>query len=71
MDNQQVAEGIVCFGASVLDSRNTPIAGVAVSLLVDDVTDEGRERIIADVRRIASTLSARMGADIEGGTPQV
>ena len=71
VDNQQVAEGIVCFGASVLDSRNTPIAGVAVSLLVDDVTDEDRERIIADVRRIASKLSTRMGADLEGGATPV
>lgn len=67
VDNQQVAEGLICFGASVLDSRNTPIAGVAVSLLVDDVTDSDRERIIANVRRIASKLSERMGADLDGG----
>ena len=45
-----------------------PIAGVAVSLLVDDVTESDRERIIANVRRIASKLSARMGADLDGGT---
>ncbi len=64
VDNQQVAEGIVCFGASVLDSRNRPIAGVAVSLPVDDVTDAKREQIIANVRRIATRLSHRMGADL-------
>jgi len=64
VDNQQVAEGIICFGASVLDSRNTPIAGVAVSLLVDDVTDKERKKIIENVRRIASRLSTRMGADL-------
>jgi DNA-binding IclR family transcriptional regulator len=65
VDNQQVAEGIICFGASVLDSRNIPIAGVAVSLLADDVTEKDREKIIAEVRRIASKLSARMGADLD------
>ncbi|MCI5075869.1 IclR family transcriptional regulator [Oricola sp.] len=64
VDNQQVAEGIVCFGASVLDSRNTPIAGVAVSLLAEDISEAEREKIIANVRRIASTLSTRMGADL-------
>ncbi len=64
VDNQQVAEGIVCFGAAVLDSRNRPIAGVAVSLPVDDVTEARREQIIANVRRIAGRLSHRMGADL-------
>lgn len=67
VDNQQVAEGIVCFGAAVLDSRNRPIAGVAVSLPVDDVSDGKREQIIANVRRIAERLSHRMGADIVSG----
>ena len=47
----------------MLDSRNRPIAGVAVSLPVDDVTDALRQQVIADVRRIAGQLSHRMGAD--------
>ncbi|MAY61730.1 MAG: hypothetical protein CML29_05925, partial [Rhizobiales bacterium] len=59
------ADGIICFGASVLDSRNMPIAGVAVSLLAEDVSEKDRERIIANIRRIATRLSARMGADLE------
>jgi len=62
IDNQQVAEGIICFGASVLDSRNMPIAGVAVSLLADQTTEEDRKQIIANVKRITSRLSVRMGA---------
>jgi DNA-binding IclR family transcriptional regulator len=64
LDNQQVAEGIVCYGASVLDSRNRPIAGVAVSLLADDLSDTDRDQIISNVQRIAARLSRRMGADI-------
>lgn len=65
IDNQEVAEGIICFGASVLDSRNMPIAGVAVSLLAEEVTQSEREEIIANIRRIATRLSARMGADLD------
>lgn len=65
IDNQQVAEGIICFGASVLDSRNSPIAGVAVSLLVDEVNDKQQSQIIANISRIAARLSKRMGADLE------
>ena len=64
VDDQQVAEGIICFGASVLDSRNMPIAGVAVSLLADQTSEEDRKQIIANVRRITSRLSIRMGADL-------
>ena len=65
VDNQEVADGIVCFGASVLDSRNKPIAGVAVSLLADDQTKQERDQIIGNVRDIATRLSTRMGADLE------
>lgn len=65
-DDQQVAEGIICFGASVLDSRNRPMAGVAVSLPADELPQEERDRVIANVQRIATRLSHRMGADLSG-----
>jgi len=63
-DDEQVAEGMICFGACVLDSRNRPIAGVAVSLPAEALTEEDRDRIIANVQRIATRLSHRMGADL-------
>jgi DNA-binding IclR family transcriptional regulator len=63
-DNQQVAEGIVCYGAPVLDSRNRTMAGVAVSLLAESLSDAEREDVIAEVKRIAQQLSHRMGAEI-------
>ncbi|PWE54957.1 IclR family transcriptional regulator [Metarhizobium album] len=63
-DDQQVAEGIVCFGASVLDSRNRPIAGVAVSLPTEALESGDRGRVISNVQRIATRLSHRMGADL-------
>jgi len=63
-DDQQVAEGIVCFGASVLDSRNRPIAGVAVSLPTEALANGDRGQVISNVQRIATRLSHRMGADL-------
>lgn len=72
-DEEQVAEGMVCFGATVLDSRNRPIAGIAVSLSMDAEAIGDRTSIIANVLRMASRLSHRMGADVsasgEAGTP--
>lgn len=63
-DDEQVAEGIICFGATVLDSRNRPIAGVAVSLPNEAVDDDVQRKAIANVKRIAMRLSHRMGADL-------
>jgi DNA-binding IclR family transcriptional regulator len=63
-DDQQVAEGIICFGASVLDSHNRPMAGVAVSLPADSLVLSDRDRVIGNVKRIATGLSHRMGADL-------
>lgn len=64
-DNEQVVEGIICFGASVLDSRNRPIAGVAVSLPAERLSDQEKQRIISNVQRITKELSHRMGADLQ------
>lgn len=63
-DDEQVAEGVVCFGASVLDAHNRPIAGVAVSLPSESVPAIEQERAISNVQRIATRLSHRMGADL-------
>jgi DNA-binding IclR family transcriptional regulator len=64
-DDEQVAEGMVCYGASVLDSRNRPIAGVAVSLPPKNFSTAERNNIINNLKGIASRLSRRMGADLE------
>ncbi|MBL4645995.1 MAG: IclR family transcriptional regulator [Rhizobiales bacterium] len=63
-DDEQVAEGVVCFGASVLNSQNRPIAGVAVSLPVEKLDAAQKTRAIEDVQRIAKKISHRMGADL-------
>ncbi|MBB4065976.1 IclR family transcriptional regulator [Gellertiella hungarica] len=63
-DEEQIAEGMVCFGATVLDSRNRPIAGVAVSLSMDAEAVAERGTIIENVLQMAARLSHRMGADL-------
>ncbi|MCY0148600.1 IclR family transcriptional regulator [Hoeflea sp. G2-23] len=63
-DDQQVAEGLVCYGASVLDSRNRPIAGIAVSLQAEQLSESEKNQIISNVQRMAARLSVRMGADL-------
>jgi DNA-binding IclR family transcriptional regulator len=63
VDDQQVAEGIICFGATVLNSLNRPIAAIAVSIL-ETASPEERAIVVADVQRIAGQLSRRMGASL-------
>ena len=63
-DDQQVADGIVCFGATVLNSLNRPIAAIAVSILAETLSKELQANVIADVKRIAGQLSRRMGAEL-------
>lgn len=63
-DNEDVGEGLVCYGAPVLDSKNKPIAGIAVSLLKEDATPEKGKQIVDNLTDIAVKLSMRMGADV-------
>ncbi|MEW7007991.1 IclR family transcriptional regulator [Lentilitoribacter sp. EG35] len=63
-DNEDVSEGLVCYGAPVLDSKNKPIAGIAVSMLKEDATPEKGKQIVANLTDIAIKLSIRMGADV-------
>lgn len=63
-DDEQVADGIICFGATVVNSLNRPIAAIAVSILAETLSDAARAQVIADVQRIAGQLSRRMGAEI-------
>lgn len=65
LDDQQVAEGLLCFGAAVLDSSNRPIAAIAVSVPSERYLDDSKPDLVSDVQRIAARLSQRMGADMQ------
>ena len=64
IDDEGVKEGMVCFGYPVLNSRNRPIAGLAVSLPKRDFGDAEIKQIVSNVRGIAKKISSRLGADV-------
>lgn len=68
VDNEQVAEGMMCIGAAVLDASNRPLAGVAVSLPKEELPGPKREKLVDDVIRISRTISHRMGAELPRST---
>lgn len=63
-DEEQVSEGITCYGACVLNANNRPAAGIAVSILSEKMSNEQTMEIVGSVQRIATEISRRMGADI-------
>ncbi|WP_417255035.1 IclR family transcriptional regulator [Celeribacter sp.] len=62
VDNQEVAEGMACIGAPVLNAQNQPIAAIAVSLLANTLSKEELDEVAASVREIARSLSVKLGA---------
>lgn len=62
IDREAVREGMYCFGAPVFDSHNPEaIAGVAVSILANEVDQELEERAGQAMRKLADRLSERLG----------
>lgn len=63
VDQGEVRAGMVCFGAPVFDS-NSPeaVAGVAVSILSNEVTPALQERAGQAIKKLANRLSERLGA---------
>ncbi|WP_417252080.1 IclR family transcriptional regulator [Castellaniella sp.] len=62
IDREAVREGMYCFGASVFDSHNPEaIAGVAVSILANEVDPALEEHAGQAMRKLADRLSERLG----------
>lgn len=62
IDDQEVADGMVCVGAPILNASDHPVASIAVSLLSDPLTAEQLNDIAISVREVACLMSRRMGA---------
>lgn len=63
IDNGQMRDGMICFGAPVFDSTGTQaVAGVAVSFLATEIDDEAAAKIGVGIRTLADCLSSRLGA---------
>jgi DNA-binding IclR family transcriptional regulator len=63
-ESQGICEGMICFGAPVMNSDNATVAGIAVSLPLDEMTPEREVEITTTLQRIATTVSQRLGAEI-------
>ncbi|MGP4689693.1 IclR family transcriptional regulator [Agrobacterium pusense] len=61
IDNEQVRDGILCIGSTVRDYSGKAVAGVAVSLLRSEASDDYIVELGLRVRNIAGSLSARLG----------
>lgn len=62
IDREGVREGMYCFGAPVFDSHNPEaVAGVAVSILANEVNPALEQRAGMAVRRLADRLTERLG----------
>ncbi|HZH55567.1 MAG TPA: IclR family transcriptional regulator [Burkholderiaceae bacterium] len=63
IDQQEVSEGMHCFGAPVFDSRaSEAVAGVAVSIQSDSLDETLQESAGQAMRRLANRLSERLGS---------
>jgi DNA-binding IclR family transcriptional regulator len=63
LDDEETAEGMQCFGASVYGARGPqPVAAVAVSVIKAGLTARRRTELVAAIRRLAAVLSAELGA---------
>ncbi|VVE45231.1 Transcriptional repressor IclR [Pandoraea iniqua] len=63
IDNGQMREGMICFGAPVFDaSGEHAVAGLAVSFLTNEIDAVTGERIGRQMRELADQLSMRLGA---------
>lgn len=62
IDREGVREGMYCFGAPVFDSHNPEaVAGVAVSILANEVDASLEKRAGLAMRKLANRLSERLG----------
>ncbi|MEP3231998.1 MAG: IclR family transcriptional regulator [Hyphomicrobiales bacterium] len=64
VDCEQVKLGMVCYGVTVLNSNNKPIAGVAVSLSTDAIEEIGETMVIKNIKDISKKISFRLGAEL-------
>jgi len=63
VDDEETAEGMQCFGASVYGARGPqPVAAVAVSVIKAGLTARRRTELVAAIQRLAAALSGELGA---------
>lgn len=61
-DNGQIQDGMFCVGVAIRDFSNQVIAGLALSLIENEATENNIDRVIGTLRKISLDLSERLGA---------
>lgn len=61
VEDGQVTAGLASVGVPVLDRTGYPVAGVSVTFEADRVDGDRHDRLVAEVRRAAATLTRRLG----------
>jgi DNA-binding IclR family transcriptional regulator len=61
VEDGQVTSGLASVGVPVLDRTGYPVAGISVTFEAERVDAERHDRLVADVRRAAATLTRRLG----------
>lgn len=61
VDNGQIRESMTCIGAAVIDHSGRGVAGIAISLIQSEASDDIIESIGKQISSAASELSARLG----------
>lgn len=61
IDNEQVRDGILCIGSVVRDYSGRAVAGIAVTLLRSEASDDDISNLGHKMRTIADTLSIQLG----------
>ncbi len=63
VDDEEVAEGMHCFGAPVFAAgRTDAVAAVAVSLIKASTSARRRDEVVSAIRELAARVSQRLGA---------
>ena len=62
IDKEQVMDGMLCYGKTVLNGQNQSVAGVAISIPAETMTPQEEARIVSTLERFADVISRRMGS---------
>lgn len=62
IDDGQIREGMICLGAPIRDFTGKMVAGIAISVLRDEVTSETVPQLGRKMQLAAAALSRRLGA---------
>ncbi len=61
IDNEQVRDGILCIGSAVRDYSGRAVAGIAVTLLRNEASNDDISELGRKMRAVANTLSGQLG----------